>query len=580
MPIILDVKTGTPLHELEYIRIAADSSNDIITIAASDDAHPHEQRFLYANEGCARLFGYRAEDVVGSPITMFDGPLTDRNALTDRLRKMKLNESITAELMQYRRDGTSIWVELRIHATEMRADGRTVFVGVGRDISERRSAEAKINDLIRIDVLTGLFNRESLTEQLRSAIERARAAGKMTGVMHLDVDGFKDVNELYGRAQGDKLLVALGQRLKGSLRLRDVVARQSSDEFVIALPEIDAPIVAADIAKRIQSDLTSPFFIDDSEIYVSASIGISVHPADGSDVETLLRNANTALLTAKAQGRRQFRFYSPDMHSYIIGRLKLIQELRSAVAAKEFVVYYQPIVELKSGDIVGAEALVRWNHPTRGLLAPMDFIPAAEDAGLISLLGAQVLDAACGQLARWDARGLGELQIAVNISPRQIPTPGFRESIAAALSSHGIAPERLVLEVTESAMMADPKSAIEVLGSLRALGIKIALDDFGTGYSSLAWLDRLPKDTIKVDRSFVESLQVIPFDKSMADMIITIGHRLALNVVAEGVETVDQLAALREHGCDFGQGFFFSKPVAAESFEQLLVSQKASGRDT
>lgn len=567
------VKSSASLQDLEYIRIAADSSHDIITIVASDAKSPAELRFLYANEGCARLFGYTVDDIIEGPVTMFDGPDTDRVALNAWLVQAQLGETTTSELLQYRKDRTPIWIELRIHATEIQ-DGRTVFVGVGRDISDRRMAQAKINELVRIDSLTGLFNRASLTEQLQAALDRARFAGKMTAVLHLDVDGFKVINELHGRNVGDKLLIALGQRLKDCLRARDVVARQNGDEFIIALPEIDAPFVAADVARRIQGDLTSPFWIGGKEIYISASIGISLHPTDGSDVETLLRNANTALVIARSEGKRRFQFYSPEMHDLITRRLVMVQEIRQAGARKEFVTYFQPIVDLKSGSIIGAEALVRWQHQTRGLLAPGEFIPIAEDVGLIALIGAQVLDEACARAVRWERLGFGKLQVAVNVSPRQILTAGFAESVVASVAAAGLTPQRLVLEITETAMH-EPTSVVAVLESLRASGIKIAFDDFGTGYSSLSWLQRLPKDIIKVDRSFVTGLKSARLDKSMADLIVMIGHRLGLVVVAEGVETAEQAAILRDYGCDLAQGYYYSPPVSANAFEQMLESRNA-----
>ena len=562
------------LRELEHLQVAADYVDDLITIAVSQGGNPSDSRFVYANEGCSKIFGYTREEIVGQQVTMFDGPETDRSEFYAKFANAPPGAPVTTVITGYRKDGTTVPLELTIVTTKLHVSGETLLIGVGRDISGRLRAEQEIDLLTRTDSLTGLPNRTALAERLDLAMAHAKSVSAMTAVLHVDIDGFKDINEFYGRKRGDQLLVAVGKRLVKSVRQHDVVARQSGDEFLVVMPDIDGPLVAAEIARRIQGDMVPPFFVDDDEIYVTVSIGIGMHPADGVDVDTLLSKANTALITAKVEGRRRFRFYAPDMHDLIVRRLELVRELRTAAGGDEFVAYFQPIVDMSNDEIVGAEALVRWNHPTRGLLMPAAFINAAEDAGLLAVIGARMLWQACMAAKRWEKLGFADLQVGVNISGRQILTPGFADSVHSALAASDIQPGRLVLEMTESVMVTDEAATSNVLGPLRASGVRIALDDFGTGYSSLAWLQRLPTDIVKIDRAFVEGLGSQPFERSMADIIITLGKRLGLHAVAEGIETAAQAKILRENGCDFGQGYLYGRPVSASDFEGMLLAQR------
>jgi diguanylate cyclase (GGDEF)-like protein/PAS domain S-box-containing protein len=562
------------LRELEHLRIAADYVDDLITIAVSNGDDPSDSRFIYANDACVKIFGYPRDEIIGQRVTLFDGPETDRSEFYAKFASAGTDSPVTTTLAGYKKDGTQIPIELTIAMTRLRGSGETLIIGVGRDISDRLKREREMDLLTRTDPLTGLPNRAALVERLDRALAHAKSMSAMTAVLHVDIDGFKDINEFFGRKRGDQLLVAVGKRLINSVRQHDLVARQSGDEFLIVMPDIEGPLVAAEIARRIQGDMMPPFFVDDDEIFVTVSIGIGMHPADGIDVDTLMSKANTALITAKVEGRQQFRFYAPDMHDLIVRRLELVRELRSAAGGEEFVAYFQPIVDLATEEIVGAEALVRWNHPTRGLLMPDTFINAAEDSGLLAVIGARMLRHACVAVKRWEKLGFADLQVGVNISGRQILTPGFAESVRSALSASGVNPGQLVLEMTESVMITDETSASGVLDPLRAAGIRIALDDFGTGYSSLSWLQRVPTDVVKIDRSFVEGLETKRFDRSMADIIITLGKRLGLSVVAEGIETSAQAKLLREHGCDFGQGYLFGRPVKASDFEGMLLAQR------
>lgn len=566
----------TAPEALEYVRIAADNSNDIITIAtASDDDRTDVPRFLYVNEGCAKLFGYSVSEVVGSSVTMFDGPGTDRAELVEWLGRSSLNDSHTSELLQYRKDGTALWVEIRLHKVRTKVNGRIVFVGVGRDITERRQARARIEHLERTDSLTGLLVREAFVEQLQSQATNSAANGRLTAALHVDVDAFKDVNEFYGRATADNVLVALAQRLRHTLRSVDLIARQNGDEFLIGMPSIDSAFVAADAANRIRAALESPIHVDGHEISISLTIGLSVHPTDASDVCTLLRNANTALNTARTDGGPRFRFYSSNMHDLIVNRLALIQDLRRAVADDQLQVYYQPVVSLSTNSVVGAEALVRWNHPTRGLLGPHAFLSLAQESGVMPEIGRHVLTTATAAARRWSSLGAGDLQIAVNLSPRELIVPGLADSVMRALEKTDLEPRRLLIEVTESAVFTETSIALLALDTLRSKGVGIALDDFGTGYSSLSWLHRLPRDMVKIDKSFIEELTSAPFEQTMAGVIVGLCKRLGLTVCAEGVETAEQASLLRQHRCDLAQGFYYGRPMLETDFLRFLSARIA-----
>ena len=562
------------LRELEHLRIAADYVDDLITIAVAEGNDPSDSRFVYANDGCTKIFGYSRDEIIGQRVTMFDGPETDRSEFYAKFASAPPGAPVTLVIAGDRKDGTTVPLELTVVTTKLHEGGETLLIGVGRDISDRIKAEQKIDLLTRTDGLTGLPNRTALAERLDLAMAHAKSVSAMTAVLHIDIDGFKDINEFYGRKRGDQLLVAVGKRLCKSVRQHDIVARQSGDEFLVVMPDIEGPLVAAEIARRIQGDMVPPFFVDDDEIYVTVSIGIGMHPTDGADVDTLLSKANTALVTAKVDGRRRFRFYAPDMHDLIVHRLELVRELRTAAGSEEFVAYFQPIVDISTEEIVGAEALVRWNHPTRGLLMPGTFISAAEEAGLLAVIGARMLWQACMAVKRWEQIGFAGLQIGVNISGRQILTPGFADSVHSALAASDLQPERLVLEMTEGVMVTDETATSSVLAPLRASGVRIALDDFGTGYSSLAWLQRLPTDIVKIDRSFVEGLGSQPFERSMADIILTLSKRLGLHTVGEGIETAAQAKILRDNGCDLGQGYLYGRPVPASDFEGMLLAQR------
>ena len=445
-------------------------------------------------------------------------------------------------------------------------------VAIIRDITERKNSERTIRQLAYHDALTGLPNRALFEDRLKMAVAQARRAGEELAVMFLDLDRFKLVNDTLGHGAGDKLLSMVAEELTSLVRDGDTVARVGGDEFTLLLPKITGSAAAVEVAERILAKVKQPKRIAGQEFRVTTSLGITVFPSDGDDPETLLRNADTAMYRAKERGRDNHQLFTPAMNVSVVERLVLESDLRRALEREEFVVYYQAVASISSGQIVGAEALVRWNHPDRGLVMPDEFIPFAEETGLIVPLGEWVLKEAVVEAKRWIDAGLPELRVAVNLSARQLQDESLVEMVASTLKNSGLPPDRLQLEITEGAMMDNVESAIRVVKELRHLGLSFAVDDFGTGYSSLSYLKRFPIDTVKIDRSFVRDLTIDPNDAAIVTTVLAMARSLGLDVVAEGVETRKQLEFLREHDCDEFQGYLLSRPIPADEYVKLVSS--------
>jgi diguanylate cyclase (GGDEF)-like protein len=426
------------------------------------------------------------------------------------------------------------------------------------------------------DLLTGLPNRTLLCDRLGQELARARREGGLVAVLLLDLDRFRDINDTLGHPAGDRLLCAVGQRISAAVRATDTLARLGGDEFVLIQPQSRTMADVAALADKVLATLAVPFDLAGQEIHLSTSIGVALFPQDGPDPDTLLQHAELALYRAKAQGRHQARFFEPAMDEEAQARRRLERELRQALQRGEFVLHYQPQLELATGRFAGVEALVRWHHPERGLVPPGAFIPAAEASGLIRPLGAWVLREACRQANAWHGRGW-ELSVAVNLSPAQLRQSGVLPVIGEALAATGLEPGRLELEITEGVLMENVEQTGDgFLRRLTADGIRLALDDFGIGYSSLAYLKHLPVKTIKIDRSFVRDLADNEQDRAIATAIISMGKALGLTVVAEGVETSEQDDFLRRKECDELQGYLFSKPVPADEIPPMLAPVVAS----
>jgi len=437
---------------------------------------------------------------------------------------------------------------------------------------ERKRYQEQLEHQANYDVLTGLPNRNLLQDRLKRAVFAQRDA-RPIAVVFIDLDHFKFINDSLGHTQGDKLLAIIAERLASIVREGDTVARLGGDEFVLVLNDQNKEDVIFRAMQRVLNKVSEPMTIDGQELYITCSAGVSLYPADAPDVETLLKNADVAMYRAKEHGRNNFQFYTPEMNDLANERLALEHSLRRALERNELLLHYQPKVNLETGMIVGAEALLRWQHPEWGLIAPERFIPIAEETGLIVQIGAWVIRTACNQARLWQDAGLPPVIMSVNLSARQFRQESFVKEVTQILHETGLKPEQLEMELTESMLMHNANAAISILGGLKSLGVRLSLDDFGTGYSSLSYLSRLPIDTLKIDRSFVQHIgdQDECDNGILAQAIISLGHSLNLTVIAEGVETGEQLKFLKAHQCDEVQGFYFCKPTAGGEFAKMLA---------
>ena len=469
------------------------------------------------------------------------------------------------------------------------AAGKPVRIrGTTQDITERRRTEERMRTLALYDSLTGLPNREFFIEQFGHSLAHAERLGRPLAVMVLDIDRFKRINDTLGHGVGDVLLQEVGKRLEQALREADYVtradfvssdqnlARLGGDEFTIMLASLAQAEDVAKVARRVLEMISRPIMLDGAETVVTASIGIAVYPADGADTETLLKNADSAMYFAKDQGKDNFQFFSPSMNARSFQKLSMENSLRKALERDELRLHYQPKVDAASKRITGVEALIRWQHPELGMVAPNDFIPLAEETGLIVPIGEWVLHTACQQLARWHAAGFADLTVAVNMASQNFAQKDFVGGVAATIRGAGIAPAAVEIEITESVLMQDIKAAIATLNALKACGVRLSVDDFGTGYSSLAYLKRFPIDTLKIDRSFVRDVINNREDAAITAAIIALAQSLELQVVAEGVETQEQSEFLRKKGCHLMQGYLFSRPLPPEQLTALLEAELAA----
>ncbi len=471
-----------------------------------------------------------------------------------------------------RRDGFEIPIEDSIAPIHDRQGHLTGAVIVFRDVSAARAMALEMAHSAQHDFLTGLPNRMLLTDRVSQAIAAASRHEKKVGVLFLDLDGFKHINDSLGHAIGDQLLRSVAKRLMGCVRGADTVSRQGGDEFVVLLSEMERPEDAAISAKRILSEVAEPHCIVHHDLHVTTSIGVSVYPDDGLDAETLVKNADTAMYQAKENGRQSYQFFKPAMNVRAVERQSIEESLRMALQRREFELHYQPKINLKTRQIAGAEALIRWNHSTRGAVCPAQFISVAEDCGLILPIGKWVLHEACRQARTWLDAGLPLPSMAVNVSAMEFRDKNFLEGVFAILEDTGLDPKLLELELTESVLMEHAESAASTLKELRARGVQLAVDDFGTGYSSLSYLRKFAIDALKIDQSFVRQITTTPGETTIVTAVISMGRSLKLRVVAEGVETAEEMAFLQAHQCDEAQGYYFSQPVPPQQFAKLLKS--------
>ncbi|HEY6064856.1 MAG TPA: EAL domain-containing protein, partial [Thermoanaerobaculia bacterium] len=530
---------------------------------------------LECNESFARIFGYSSPaHALRQPALDFYLRPADRNAFLARLRETGSLSNF--ELAARRRDGAHIWVLENATLVEGPDGVGPLIEGTVIDITERKRAEEQVKHLAFHDPLTGLPNRLLFNDRLTMALAQAHRGRQKLATLFLDLDRFKVINDSLGHGVGDELLRRVADRLRVCTREEDTVARLGGDEFIVLVPRIADDEDAEIVARKILTAIRLPFAIEDRDYFLTTSMGVSLYPTDGIDTETLIQNADTAMYRAKEQGRDNYQLYSPAMDTRANERLSLENRLRQALQRDELVLFYQPIVDLSTWRVRGAEALLRWRHPERGLLPPSEFITLAEISGLITPIGRWVLETACAQVREWQAMGHPRLTVSVNLSARQFLQSDLVTEVAAALAAAEIEAGCLDLEITESSAMENAERAINTLWELKRLGVKISLDDFGTGYSSLNYLKRFPIDRVKLDRSFVRDVVKNSEDAAIVRAIIAMAHTLKMTVVAEGVEKQDQLAFLSEHRCDEMQGFLFSPPVPSAQFLALLSRRNAT----
>jgi diguanylate cyclase (GGDEF)-like protein/PAS domain S-box-containing protein len=537
-------------------------------------------KILLLNVQAEKQFGYHRDELVGQEVKNIIPEGFAERLIADALRSAEeaLAQQIGTgiELNGRRKNGSEFPIEIMLSPLES-AEGILVTAAI-RDITTRKKAEAQMIHSSEHDFLTGLPNRMLLNERVDQAIRLARRYGRKIAVLFLDLDGFKHINDSLGHPAGDKLLQSVAKRLVNCIRGSDTVSRQGGDEFVVLLSEVaqvENPSIAV---RRMLTAVAEDHSVDDHDLHITCCIGVSIFPEDGLDSETLIKNADTAMYQAKENGPQSYQFFKPAMNVRAVARQSIEEDLGRALERQEFALHYQPKIDLVTGKITGAEALLRWT-PKRGPVSPAEFIPVAEDCGLILPIGQWVLREACRQARVWVDAGLPPVTMAVNISAVQFRNENFLDDVFAILKETGLDPRFLELELTESVLMKHAESAESVLRTLRTTGVQVAVDDFGTGYSSLSYLRKFPIDALKIDQSFVRQITTVPDETIIVKAVISMGRSLKLRVVAEGVETQEQLAFLQAHQCDEAQGYYFSRPVLPEQFAKLLktgIAEKAS----
>ena len=529
----------------------------------------------FLNLVAERMTGWSSQEAVGQAMAevlqIVDA--TSRETIPNPMeRAVEQDRTVHLPLncLLIRRDGFEIPIEDSVSPIHDRGGQATGAVIVFRDVSVAQAMALQMTHTAQHDFLTALPNRILLNDRVSQAITLAPRHGKKVALLFLDLDGFKHINDSLGHPIGDKLLQSIAGRLVDCVRGSDTVSRQGGDEFVVLLSEVDQPEDAAITARRMLQTVAEAHSIDRHDLHVTASIGLSVYPDDGLDAETLIKNADTAMYQAKENGRQSYQFFKPAMNVRAVERQFIEEGLRRALERQEFALHYQPKINLRTGEITGAEALIRWTHPIRGAVSPAQFIPVAEDCGLILPIGNWVLHEACKQAQAWLDAGLHLGTMAVNISAMEFRDEHFLEGVFAILKNTGLDPRFLELELTESVLMKRAESTESILKTLRARGVQVAVDDFGTGYSSLSYLRKFPIDALKIDQSFVRQITTAPNETSIVTAVISMGRSLKLRIVAEGVETQEELLFLQTHQCEEAQGYYFSRPMLPQQFATLL----------
>lgn len=556
-------------HKNEELGKSEERYRQLVEVSPNATTVEINGNIVYMNKAGLEMLGAASsEEVVGKSVLELV-PKSYHHVIKLRHQEASLEKYVSEpyEFPIYRLDGTFIYIESSL--TQINYNGEEAFLIVAQDISERKKIEERIKYLAYYDELTGLPNRANFLEQLNECIKNAKQNSSLTAVMFIDLDRFKLINDSMGHVFGDLFLRNVAERLAAIMELSGKIYRLGGDEFCLIL-NYSYEDEANKVAERIIDELSQPFIIDKNEYFTSPSIGISLYPGDGQHPQDLVRLADIAMYNAKRQGGNNYQYYSGSLDDENSKKLKMEKELRKAIKKGQFVLYYQPKINLTNGDIIGLEALVRWQHPERGLVPPLEFIPIAEETGLIVPIGRWVLQEACAQMKLWHDEGLSDLNIAVNIAPRQFKDKHLIQSVTQILQETGLDARYLEIEVTETVMQ-NIQETSALLHELKKLGVKISIDDFGTGYSSLSYLKHLPIDYLKIDKSFVNDITTHPKDKAIIQTIVDMGHHLKITVVAEGIENEQQLDSLIQLKCNVGQGYLFSKPLPANQVELLFT---------
>jgi diguanylate cyclase (GGDEF)-like protein/PAS domain S-box-containing protein len=561
---ILEEQVQERTADLHRFRAAMDATADAITLVSRAT-----MRFVEVNATACRMLGYGREELFGmGPAQLFAGDTHQLEQEYDAIIAGDTANELQETLLR-RRDGSHLLVEVHRHVQRSGADW--IIVAVLRDITERKEAEKRLIQMAHYDALTDLPNRTLFFKNLTRILNRAADRRWSGALLCIDLDHFKNINDTRGHALGDELLRQVSHRLVECIRVRDSIARLGGDEFAVILAAHGGQRRAHAVAKRILEQLRLPFSVKGNDVTVSASIGVAIFPDDALVAETLVKYADTAMYQAKHAGRDTFRFFTAQMNTDALTKLDIETALRKAVDNQEFVLHYQPKMQIESGRVCGLEALLRWQRPGHGLVSPAEFIPVLEDTGLILPVGRWVLEEACRQIAAWQASPIGRVAVSINIAGRQFIAGNLEREVIRALESHNVDANLLELELTESSLMANTQSTIKTLQILRNLGVSVSIDDFGTGYSSLAYLRRFPVDKLKIDMAFIRGITTNADDAAIVLAIIRMAHTLKLEVIAEGVETTAQLEYLRSHRCDQIQGYYCSRPLPVPELEKMLL---------
>jgi len=535
-----------------------------------------ESKIVMINPAFTEITGYSAEEVLGQNPRMLQSERQSGEFYKEMWETLKAEGRWTGEIWNRRKNGEAFPENLSITAVMDNYGRVQQYVSVFNDLSEIKRSEEEITYKTNFDALTKLPNRALFMDRLGQAITHRFKDNKELAVLYIGVDGFRKVNESMGYATGDGLLQDIATRLTKSIGGSSTPSRFGGDEYAILLDEIESSGQVAELAAELFDMFRLPFTVGKEVLYLTVSVGVSVFPGDGRTSETLIKNSNIAMTQAKKDGRNRYSYFTPEMNERAVFRMSIENDLRVAVEQNQFIAYYQPKVDLESEMITGMETLIRWNHPTLGLMPPSDFIPIAEEAGTIVAMGDWIFSEACMQVAEWNRNGLAPVEIAVNVSGKQFAEPDIDRKIQDVLARSGLAPELLQVEITESIAMKNVESAISTMVKLKKIGLTLSLDDFGTGYSSFAYLKKFPLDYLKIDKVFVDDLATDEDDIELIAAIISMAHTLKLEVVAEGVETKEQVAVLKRLGCDMIQGYYFGKPMPANEMEKVLAKQKKS----